>query len=499
MGANEANGRIAPLEMAPEEFRSLGHRLVDQIALFLADLQKRPVTPGETPAQVRAVLGDDPLPQRGTAPETVLEEAWRLLVDHSLFNGHPRFAGYVTSSAAPSGALAELLAAAVNPNCGAWTLSPMASEMEAQAVRWIAEFIGYPARCGGLLVSGGNMANFVGFLAARRAKASWDIRSEGAGAGSGKRLLAYASKETHTWIQKAADLFGLGTNAIRWISAGSDCRVDSSELRARIEADQADGGQPFLVVGSAGTVSTGAVDPLPELAELAREYGLWFHVDGAYGAPAAALPDAGDDLKGLVEADSIALDPHKWLYAPLEAGCTLVRDPQHLLDAFDYSPVYYRFDADAEERPINFYEYGPQNSRGFRALKVWAGLRVAGREGLCRMIADDIYLAKSLYQDVQAHAELEALSQGLSITTFRYVPADLDRHDPAAAAYLNQLNEELVHRIQKSGEAFLSNAVVHGKFALRLCIVNFRTTQSDIRALPEIVIRLGRETDAELR
>lgn len=499
MGNNELRGRVAPLEMTPEEFRTLGHRLVDQVAQLLAEVPSRPVTPGESPEQVRAVLGKSSLPEQGGAPAEVLDHAWRLLSDHSLFNGHPRFAGYVTSSAAPAGILAELLAAAVNPNCGAWTLSPMASEMESQAIRWIAELIGYPATCGGLLVSGGNMANFVGFLAARRAKAPWDIRSEGAGGGSGKRLFAYVSKETHTWIQKAADLFGLGTESIRWISTGADCRIDTKELRARIEADRADGGHPFLIVGSAGTVSTGAVDPMPELAAVAREYGVWFHVDGAYGAPAAALPDASDDLKGLVEADSIALDPHKWLYTPLEAGCTLVRDPRHLLDAFDYSPVYYRFAADAEEKPVNYYALGPQNSRGFRALKVWTGLRVAGRQGLRRMIAEDIELARLLYRNVEANAELEALTHGLSITTFRYVPTRIDRHDPASAEYLNELNEQLVHRIQKSGEVFLSNAVVQGKFALRLCIVNFRTSQSDIEAIPEIVVRLGRETDAELR
>ncbi len=487
--------RKAALEMEPGEFRALGHWLVDRVAEFLRDLRERAVTPGESPAQVRAALGRRPLPERGAPPSEIIENAWRLLERHSLFNGHPRFAGYVTSSAAPIGALADLLAAALNPNAGAWILSPMASEIEAETVRWIAEFLGYPASCGGLLVSGGNMANFVGFLTARRAKGGSEIRTRGAT--SAGRLLAYASTETHTWLQKAADLFGLGTDSLRWIPAGRDFRMDLAALRQAIARDRADGHRPFLLVGSAGTVGTGAVDPLPDLAAIAREYGLWFHVDGAYGAPAAALPDADADLKGLSEADSLAVDPHKWFYAPLEAGCVLVRDPQRLPDTFDYSPAYYRFQADAEERPINYYAHGPQNSRGFRALKVWMGLQAAGREGLIRMIADDIELARAMYREAQSRPELEALTQGLSVTTFRYIPPGVDRNDPAQADRLNRLNEELLDRIQKSGEGFLSNAIIGGKFALRLCIVNFRTTAQDVEELAELVVKLGREVSSE--
>ena len=481
--------------MEPGEFRALGYWLVDRIAEFLGDLRERAVTAGESPAQVRAVLGRRPLPERGAPASEILEEAWRLLERHSLFNGHPRFAGYVTSSAAPIGALADLLAAALNPNAGAWILSPMATEIEAETVRWIAEFLGYPASCGGLLVSGGNMANFVGFLAARRAKGGSEIRSRGAGAAG--HLLAYASTETHTWLQKAADLFGLGTDSLRWIPTGRDFRIDLAALREAIKRDRDAGHRPFLLVGSTGTVGTGAVDPLPAMVEIAREHCLWFHVDGAYGAPAAALSDASADLKGLHEADSLAVDPHKWFYAPLEAGCVLVRDPQHLPDTFDYSPAYYRFQADAEERPVNYYAQGPQNSRGFRALKVWMGLQAAGREGLIRMIADDIELAKAMYREAQSHPELEALAQGLSITAFRYVPAGVDCTDPAQAERLNRLNEVLLDRIQKSGEGFLSNAIVEGKFALRLCIVNFRTTAEDVKELVKLVVMLGREVSSE--
>src|SRR6185436_6101585 len=305
-------------------------------------------------------------------PGALLREAAGLLFDHSLFNGHPRFFGYITSSAAPIGMLADLLAAAVNANVGAWKLSPMATEIEAQVVRWLAEFIGYPSDCGGLLLSGGNVANLTCFLAARAAQAGWDVRKQGVA--SGPLLCAYASTETHTWIQKAADLAGLGTEAIRWIRVDRQQRVDVGALEVQYRRDIESGYRPFLAVGSAGTVSTGAVDPLPDLGAFCREHNLWFHVDGAYGAFAATVPGVPADFSGLRLADSVAVDPHKWLYAPLEAGCALVRNPAALRTAFSHHPPYYHFD----ERAMNYVDYGPRNSRGFRALKVWLALRQVG-------------------------------------------------------------------------------------------------------------------------
>ena len=340
--------RNVPLEMTPDEFRKVGHQLVDRISELLATLSQRPVTLSESAQAIRTILGNKQMPNKGTIPDQLMEEATDLMIDHSLFNGHPRFWGYITSSASPVGALGDLLAAAVNSNVGASALAPMATEIEAQTVRWIAELIGYPSSCGGLLVSGGNMANFVGFLAARKFKATWNIREEGL-ASSQKRLIVYGSKETHTWIEKAVDLFGLGTNAIRWINTNANQQIDLDALERQITADQKDGYLPFMVVGAAGTVSTGAVDPLSDIAEICRKHKLWFHVDGAYGAPAASLPESSPHLKGLAEADSVALDPHKWLYAPLEAGCILVRDPRILQEAFSFHPEYYSFRGNSED------------------------------------------------------------------------------------------------------------------------------------------------------
>jgi glutamate/tyrosine decarboxylase-like PLP-dependent enzyme len=482
--------------MDAQTFRTLGHQLVDQLAAFLESVPSRPVTHDESPSQVRDALGlSGPLPETGTDPASLIEQTARLLFDHSLLNGHPRFFGYITAPPAPIGILGDFLASAVNPNVGAWMLSPAATEIEGQTVRWIASLIGYREDCGGLLVSGGNMANMVCFLAARAATGGADLREQGVAAGA--RLRAYASAETHTWIQKAADLSGLGTAAIRWIPTDTSLRMDVAALRRQIEADRAAGDTPAIVVGTAGSVSTGAVDSLREIASLCQQYGLWFHVDGAYGGFAAAVPEAPDELRGLTQADSVAVDPHKWLYAPLEAGCALVRDADALRAAFAYHPPYYHF----EERATNYVDYGPQNSRGFRALKVWLALRQVGAAGYRQMIGDDIRLSQAMADAVRRHAELEFVTQSLSIATFRFVPPDVrpSAGKPDTEAYLDALNREVLDRLQRGGEAFVSNAVIGGRYVLRACIVNFHTTRADVEAVPEIVARVGRTVDAKLR
>lgn len=489
----EKEERRSPVAMSAEEFRSAGHRLVDRIADFLDALPQSKVTSGESPTQIREALdAARRLPEHGTNAADLLDRTAQLIFDHSLFNAHPRFWGYVTAGAAPIGMLGELLASAANPNCGAWFLSPIASEIEGQTIRWIAEMLRYPTDCGGLFVSGGNMANIVGFLAGRAAKGGPEIRSKGV---EGKRLRAYCSAETHTWIQKATDIAGLGTESVRWIPADGNFKMDVEALRQSIREDAAAGDLPFLVVGNAGTVSTGAVDNLKELASVCREFDLWFHVDGAYGAMAAAAPNSSHLFEGLELADSLAVDPHKWLYAPIEAGCTLVRDVAKLRDAFSYHPAYYHFGVEA----TNYFDLGPQNSRGFRALKVWLALQQVGREGYAQMIGDDIRLSRAMYDAVSRHPELETLTQGLSIATFRYVPSDLDRNDQADAEYLNTLNQELLTHLQQGGEAYLSNAVIGGKYALRACIVNFRTTFEDVESIPDLVVRIGRQVDRDLR
>ncbi|MFN3969476.1 pyridoxal phosphate-dependent decarboxylase family protein [Flavobacterium sp.] len=480
-----SDNRNSPIEISQDEFKAIGYQLVDTIAQFITTIAEKPVTTGETPKQILQLLGNDSLPENGASASEIMTRSSDLLLNHSLFNGHPKFFGYITSSPTPIGALADFLAATVNPNIGANILSPMATAIEKQTVKWLTEFIGAAPTCGGLLVSGGNMANFTAFLAARTAKAPKNLKEEGL---SNSQMVFYCSKATHTWIEKAAVLFGHGTNAIRWIETDADNKMNTDVLRQTIATDLQNGQKPFLVIGNAGDVSTGVVDDLATLAAICKDHDLWFHIDGAYGVPAAVLPECKSMFKGIAEADSIALDPHKWLYAPLEAGCTLVKNPQHLIDTYSSHPVYYNFGNHEDEPATNFYEFGFQNSRGFRALKVWMALQQVGKKGYVEMIAQDIALSELLFALAKAHPELEAVTQNLSITTLRYVP-----QSEASEDYLNQLNQTLLNQLQEGGEVFLSNAVVADKYCLRACIVNFRTSEKDIQEVVEIIVREGRK------
>ncbi len=494
--------QVPAMAMNATEFRKAGHMLVDEIAALLEQLPQKPVTTGEEPAAIRALISKMKLQDEPMDAVQVLEDAKNLLFDHSLFNGHPRFWGYITSSAAPIGALGDLLAAAVNPNVGAFALSPMATEIERQTIGWIADLIGYNTDCGGIFVSGGNMANFVGFLAARKRMLGPALRQQGLSGAAGLKgdatktsFTCYCAQGTHTWIQKATELFGHGTDSIRWVDVNEAGQMDTVALQRMLAEDRKAGHFPFLVVGTAGSVGTGVVDPLEEIAGICREQKLWFHVDGAYGAPAAMLPELKNIFKGLDEADSIALDPHKWLYSPLEAGCTLVKDPAHLQDAFSFHPDYYNFGGEGDDQPLNFHEYGPQNSRGFRALKVWLSLRQVGRQGIASMIRKNISDARYLQKLVEETSALEFVSHNLSITCFRFIPpAPPGTHTPG---YLNAINEALLNRLQAGGEVFLSNATVNGQYCLRICIVNFRTETSDMDALVHIVLREGAKTVEE--
>ncbi len=479
----------SPIELQPEEFKAIGHQLIDMIAGFIGGIAHRPITTGKTAKELQQLLGSSSLPGEGTPAAEIFSRITPLLFDDSLLNGHPKFMGYITSSAAPAGALADLLAAAVNPNVGAQILSPVATEVEKCTIKWLAEFIGLDQGYGGLLVSGGNMANFTAFLVARTAKAGNAIKEEGLNNTSG-RMLVYCSQNTHTWIEKAAALFGHGTRTIRWIPTDIFDRMDTVLLEKTIKEDLQAGARPFMVVGTAGDVSSGAVDDLRAIAGVCKTYDLWFHIDGAYGMPAAAVPGQQKVFDGMKEADSIALDPHKWLYCPLEAGCTLVKDPRRLLDTYSSHPAYYNFNSTEDDPVHNYYERGLQNSRGFRALKVWIALQQAGKTGYIKMINKNIQLSRLLFELAEKHPQLEAVTQHLSITTFRYIP--LARGEDTQ--YLDKLNETLLNRLQLGGKVFLSNAVIHKKYCLRACIVNFRTSKKDIEEMIEIIVKEGERT-----
>jgi glutamate/tyrosine decarboxylase-like PLP-dependent enzyme len=484
-----------PFDLPGEDFRRLGHRMVDRLADYFQNIDAIPTAAAYDPAQVRREMGERGLPEEREDPMAILEQAFELTRAYGRHTGHPRSWGYIIGSAAPMGVLADLIMAGLNNNVASGVAYPAAAEIEAQTIRWIAELIGYPSDCGGLFTSGGNVANLIGFLVARRAKAGAALRREGLAGCGADRLSIYATEEAHTWLEKAADIAGLGTDAIRRVATDERQRMDLSDLERRIATDRAAGLDPFLLVGTAGTTSTGAVDPLPEMAAIAREEELWFHVDGAYGAPAVAARSAPADLKGLREADSLAIDGHKWLFAPLEAGIALVRDRTLHRDTFAFSPSYYAFASDegADRAPF-YYNYGPQNSRCFRALKMWCILRSAGRRHCIAAIEDNLRLARRLHQAIEETPGLQALTQSLSVTTFRVLAEGRETD----ASYLDALNRRTLTLIQEGGEAYLSNAVIEGRFALRACITNFRSREADVLALPDIVRTAAARAAADL-
>lgn len=488
--------RNTPLEITENEFRKIGHNLINTIGKFNTTIGDKKVTAGLKPVQVQNLLGKKSLPVNGTEASELMARASSLLFENSLFNGHPKFMGYITASPAPMGILGDLLASAVNPNVGAYILSPVATEIEKQTIQWLCEFIGVPSTYGGIFVSGGNMANFTAFLAARNAKAPENFKENGL-TNSPKKLIAYCSKTTHTWIEKAAILFGHGSKSVRWIATDDTNKMNVDALETAVKKDIEDGYQPFMVAGTAGDVSTGTIDNLEALAAICKSYDLWFHIDGAYGVPSAIVPELKQLFQGIEEADSIAIDPHKWLYSPLEAGCTLVKNPKHLVDAYSSHPEYYNFGNANDEQ--NFYEYGLQNSRGFRALKVWLMLQQVGRNGYAKMIKEDIELSQLLFESAERHPELEAVTQNLSITTLRYVPLDIPVEIENKEEYLNTLNETLDNKLQAGGQLFMSNAIVNSKYCLRSCIVNFRTSKKDIEEIVEIIIDQGKEVHNTLQ
>jgi glutamate/tyrosine decarboxylase-like PLP-dependent enzyme len=340
------------------------------------------------------------------------------------------------------------------------------------------------------------MANFVALKAARDRSAGWDVRAKGV---SAARMVLYASDEVHVVTDRAADMLGLGTEAVHKIAVGPDYRMNVAALREAIQADRAAGMAPFAVVASAGTVATGAIDPLPEIAAVCKEEGLWLHVDAAYGGLAILADDLRPLFDGIEQADSIAFDPHKWLYTPHSGGCVLVRDLQHLADAFAVHPTYIHEDKERSGHGIDLGMLGPQFSRGFGALKIWVSLLAHGRRAYAERISHDAALTRYLAVRVRERPEFELVSDAqLSICCFRYVPSGLP-DGPERDDYLSRLNERLMTAIHLDGRVYCSNAVLGGRFVLRACIVNFRTEAKDVDALLDVAAELGAAIDHELR
>jgi glutamate/tyrosine decarboxylase-like PLP-dependent enzyme len=441
-----------------------------------------------------------PVPDAPMGDDALVAYLRDLALARSAYLGHPRFMGFITGAGTVPGAAADLLASGLNMNAGGWGLGPSATEIELHLCRWFArELFGLPETAGGELTSGGAMANFVALKVARDRRAGWDVRHEGIAAGP--RLGVYLSSETHTVSERAADMLGIGWHQVRVIPAREDYRFDVEALGEAIAADRAAGVRPIAVVGTAGTVLTGVVDPLRELADVCEREGLWFHVDAAYGGPAMLAEDLRPSFAGIERADSIAFDPHKWLYTPHPGGCVVMRDARHLAESFDVAHVaYIHQDEDYREDKVDLGRQGPNFSRGFWALRVWVSLLAHGRDAYARRISHDAALARYLGELVVERDDFELCAPvGLSITCFRYAPPGLPGGE-ARETYLNELNQALVVAIQRDGRVFVSNAeLADGTFSLRSCVVNFRTESEDMDTVVEVAAELGAELDVQMR
>ncbi len=474
---------------SPDDIRRFGHRVVGAIADHLCTLAGGPVfRPFPERLATRFLAG--PAPQSSTTAADILDEFTELIAPYPFGNGHPRFFGWVNSPPTIIGIFADALAAAMNPSCAGGNHA--AIYVERQVLNWFKTILGFPQESMGLLVSGGSMATLTALAVARHTRAGWDVRSQGIQNGK-PTLTVYMAQEGHSCVRKAVELLGMGGDSLRTIPVDAHYRMRIPDLQTAVERDLAAGHRPVAVVASAGTVNTGAIDPLADLAEVCRRYDVWLHVDGAYGGPAILTDQYRGMIQPIALADSVALDPHKWMYIPVEAGLVLVRDAASMRDAFSLVPPYLR--TDGSPTGVGglpwFSEFGFQQTRGFRALKVWMALKHHGLRGYTEAIERDIALARYLADRIEDAEDLQlSAPQSLSIVCFRYAPPGL-RGD---GERLDALNKALLEEVQLSGRAFLSSTVLGGRFVLRACVINPRTSRQDL----DVLLNLVREAGARL-
>jgi glutamate/tyrosine decarboxylase-like PLP-dependent enzyme len=464
------------LLFSPEEHaRSL--RLSGEfIARYHSTLPGRAVFPELDRESVRSIL-TMPMPEEGCEVEELFEELDSFIVPNSTHAAHPRFLPYVMPSPNAISPYAELASAVLNQNCNLWTLSPAANTIEQRVIRWLADIFEFDDTAGGLITSGGSMANLIALTAARDWKLGESARSGGL-QDRASPLVLYTSEEVHSSIDKAVSALGIGVNYLRHIPCDEHFRIRTDLLLDAIERDRDEGLTPFCVVASAGTVTTGAVDPIAELAVLCRAGGLWLHVDGAFGALAALSDRFRDSMLAIGQADSVSLDPHKFLFASFEAGCVLVRDESSLRHSYEFAPSYLALEPDPDL--INYSDYGPQLSRSFKALKVWWSLRRFGRRNYGEVIERMADLAAHMGAIAEQRPEFELLAP----VVFNCVCFRLRQLDDAD-------NRAVLRRLVDSGLAFLGPASVKGRFGMRACFMNLRTRTGDVELIMDELARLA--------
>src|SRR5215471_6961771 len=465
------------LEPSANEIRDWGHSVIQFMIEYLGGLRDRTAYRYTSSREIRSGL-DASLPTKGTDFDSLLKVFRDTIVPFSRQNAHPRMFGYVQSPGTPIGAFADLLASTLNANLTIWRSAPAPVELERLTIDWIRQILGFPAEAGGLFVSGGSMANLAALAAARQRK----YNSLG-------RLRMYASSATHFSIAKGAALLGIGRENVQNVEVDKCFRMRVDDLVAKINADLHAGYVPFCVVGNAGTVDTGAVDPLREIREVANRFQLWMHVDGSYGAFAILAESSRKLFIGMEQADSIALDPHKWLYLPVDVGCVIYRDPEAARVAFAHEAEYTRMFGEEADEAFVCWDYGPELSRRFRALKVWMLLKGVGLDRLSDAIESNLACARYLESMVQASDDFEMVAPvELSIFCFRHVPTQLRNQ---STQQVDAFNERLLVALQQDGSSYVSNTMLGGRFALRGCVLNYRTTLRDMEILLDDLRRVA--------
>jgi aromatic-L-amino-acid decarboxylase len=466
------------LDPSADEIRNWGNSVIQLMTDYLGDLRDHRVYGRMSSREIRGRL-DSTLPTEGTDFDGLLKVFRETIIPFSRQNAHPRMFGYVQSPGTAIAAFADLLASALNANLTVWRSAPAPVELERLTIDWIRQILGFNADAGGLFVSGGSMANLAAIATARQTKnCSLD------------RLRIYASSETHFSIAKAAALLGIGRENVRHVAVDKYFKIRTDDLVAKINADVEAGHVPFCVVANAGTVNTGAVDPLAEIREVADRFQIWMHVDGSYGAFALLGKSVRELFAGLERADSIALDPHKWLYLPVDVGCVIYRDPEVARAAFTHEAEYTRIIGEEADEAFAYWDYGPELSRRFRALKVWMLLKGVGLHSVGDAIESNLACARHLESIVKASDDFEMLAPvELSIFCFRHVPVHLRNRSPEA---IDDFNERLLVALQRDGSSYLSNATLGDRFALRGCVLNYRTTLRDMEILLDDLRRVAK-------
>lgn len=485
----------ADLVMNSDEIRRLGYRIVDMIADELADPAQRSVhPPPQSPAVMEAEFGG-PLPEEPMDPDAILDMIRDKLIPATVNYNHPRMMSYVSSASLTLPGLVEGLVASLKLFPYSWALTPGSTQIELSVGRWLGAAAGFSDTAAGYMTTGGTGANLMALIAARVDKTDWDVGAEGITGHA--QLRAYASDQTHKCLDQAFSMMGMGRSALRKIGTDAEFRVRPDLLEVAIQKDIAEGHKPFCIIGSAGTTNTGSVDDLEALADLAKQYGLWFHVDGAYGALAALSPRARPLFAGIERADSLVVDPHKWMNVPYEAGCLLVKSWDKLSNTFSLVHEYMR-NTDTEAAHDHWH-HGWELTRGDRALKVWVALKQYGASGFRKMIEGHLDMAGRLAAVVEASDDLELLTRpSLSIFCFRYVPPDL-RNAPLDDGYLNRLNEEIESQIQSGGDGLITGTDLAGKRCFRPCFVNYRLTQDGTDMIMAQLRETALHVDAQMR